>query len=78
MPSIVNRVTLQLKVTLKGALLVGQSLHLANFLACGICGSLADWQSLWPAAAVASHKGPFRSFVEEAGDPAPVHFSLSP
>lgn len=42
MPSIVNRVTLQLKVMLKGTLLAGQSLHLASFLAHGICGSLTD------------------------------------
>lgn len=77
MASTVNRVTLQLKTTLEEALFAGQSPHLADFLAFWICGPLIAWQSLWSAAAVAYHKGTFRIIVEEAGDSAPVSFSLS-
>lgn len=40
MTSVVNKVTLQFKMTLAGALLAGQRLHLASFLVFGICGHL--------------------------------------
>ena len=77
MTSVVNKVTLQLKMTLEGALLAGERLHLANFLMFRICGPLIDWRPLRSAAAVAYRKGTCRIIVEALRDSALVSFSPS-